>query len=879
MKKSAEIRQEFIDFFKSRGHSFVPSVPVVPIGDPTLLFINAGMNQFKDVFLGTGRRDYTRAVNSQKCVRVSGKHNDLEDVGKDYSHHTFFEMLGNWSFGDYGKHEAIVWAWELLTEVWKLPKERLYATVHLEDDEAEDIWKAETDLEAERIFRFDKDNFWEMGDVGPCGPCSEIHYDISETPGGPDLAKHPTLGINSESPGFFVEIWNLVFIRFERQADGSVVPLQEAHVDTGMGLERIAAILQDRTSNYDTDLFLPLIEKVTEISGVEYKGTLGEGKDMAHRVIADHVRMLAFSIADGVVPGNEGRGYVVRRILRRAARFGRELEVREPFLHRLVSTVTDTMGQAFPELVKRSQHISRVIKAEEDGFGVTLDRGLDLFHEVAGKVLEQGGRKISGEDAFKLYDTYGFPLDLTVLMAREKELEVDEEGFRDCMASRQEMSRTEGRFAAQLTAESWASRLNHGEKSEFLGYYQGSVKSKVLGADDNSLVLDATPFYPEAGGQVADLGVIEGPGFEFKVNDVQRSGSLIVHSGEFITGGMESVEVGSVVEARIDEDRRLATARNHTATHLLHRILLKELGESATQAGSLVSPDYLRFDFHHYEKIADELILKIESGVNEQIRANHPLKWYETDYEEALEQGAMALFGEKYEKRVRVIEVEDFSRELCGGTHVSATGQIGAFVIASESSVAAGIRRIEAYTGERAAAYLLQRSHIVSELERSLAIAPGELVGRIGTLLDEQKALAKQLAKARMQASREQIDDLVKEAETLDNGVKALAKVLKGGDMETLKGMGDSFREKCKSGAALFAAEKDGKLIFVCAVTDDLVKEGRLKAGDLVGKVAGIAGGGGGGKPHLATAGGKKVEKLAEAVEAFTGLVRDTLSE
>ena len=875
MKKSLEIRQEFIDFFESRGHTFVPSVPVVPIGDPTLLFINAGMNQFKDVFLCTGRRDYTRAVNSQKCIRVSGKHNDLEDVGRDYSHHTFFEMLGNWSFSDYGKHEAIAWAWELLTEVWKLPKERLYATVHLDDDEAEDIWKNETDLGAERIFRFDKDNFWEMGDVGPCGPCSEIHMDLGPEPASLSLAADPQKGVNSGS-GRFVEIWNLVFIRYNRQADQSLIPLEEAHVDTGMGLERICAVIQGKDSNYDTDIFQPLIRRVGEISGVDYQA--GES-GMAHRVIADHARMLAFSLADGVIPGNEGRGYVVRRILRRAARFGRELGVRQPFLYMLVSTVADIMGQAFPELIKRSQHISRVIKAEEEGFGVTLDRGLELFREVAEKVIEQGGQEIGGEDAFKLYDTYGFPLDLTVLMAREKGLEVDEESFRACMESRQKRSRADAKFVAQSTAERWSSRLNHGEKSEFLGYDSTEVESGVLGADEDALVLDATPFYPEAGGQVADRGVIEGQGFKFEVSDVQRSGSLIIHSGEFVAGSAGDVKEGSAVKARIDEQRRLATARNHTATHLLHRILLKELGESATQAGSLVSPDYLRFDFHHYEKIADELILRIETGVNEQIRANRQVSWGEMDHEKAIEQGAMALFGEKYGKRVRVIEVEGFTKELCGGTHVRATGEIGVFVIASESSVAAGIRRIEAFTGERAAAYLLKRSRLLSELEHSLAVAGQELAGRIRALLSEQKALSKELAQVKMQASRDQMDDLIKEAETLEGGVKVLAKVQRESDMDLLKGRGDSFREKCKSGAALFGAVKGDKLIFVCAVTDDLVREGKLKAGDLVGKVARIAGGGGGGKPHLATAGGKKVEKLAEAVEAFPGLVRDMLSE
>jgi len=874
MRKASEIRREFIDFFKARGHTFVPSVPVVPQGDTTLLFVNAGMNQFKDVFLGIGKRDYTRAVNSQKCIRVSGKHNDLEDVGYDTCHHTFFEMLGNWSFGDYGKKEAIVWAWELLTEIWGLPKERLFATVHLEDEEAEELWRRETDLAPEHIFRFDKDNFWEMGELGPCGPCSEIHMDLGTVPGGAELAADPQEGINSGRDRF-VEIWNLVFIQFERLADGSLKPLKQLHIDTGMGFERICAVLQGKNSNYDTDIFLPLIQRVSQISGVDY----GDGpKGIAHRVIADHVRMLTFALADGALPSNEGRGYVVRRILRRAARFGRELGVREPFIHRLVPTVVELMQDAYPELVNRSRHISRIVKAEEESFGQTLDRGIELFEELAQRVLHQGGETISGEDAFKLYDTYGFPLDLTVLMAREKGLKVDEEGFRASMKRQKERSRAEAKFVMQNQGSSWFERLGEEARSIFVGYDNSIVEATLLGADEETLVLDRTPFYPEGGGQVADRGVVRGSGFTFSVKDVQRCGELILHRGEFTEGGMQDVSPSGKVTAAIDIENRLATARNHTATHLLHRVLLQQLGESATQAGSLVSPDYLRFDFHHYEKLPEELILDIERRVNAQIRADRPVKWYETEYEKAVAEGVLALFGEKYGKRVRVVEVEGFTKELCGGTHVSSTGQIGSFVVVAESSVAAGIRRIEAYTGKRAADYLLERSHLITRMENLFSITQAELLERIRSLLEEQKSQAKELVQLRVQVSKAQIDNLLREAVTLEDGLKVVSKVFKGADMEELKAMGDAFREKCPSGAALFGSEKEGRLLFVCAVTDDLISKGKLKAGELIRRIAAIAGGGGGGRPHLATAGAKEVEKLHTAMEAFTPLVREILS-
>jgi len=878
MKKGKEIRREFIEFFTSRGHTFVPSAPVVPVGDPTLLFVNAGMNQFKDVFLGTGRREYSRAVNSQKCIRVSGKHNDLEDVGKDSKHHTFFEMLGNWSFGDYGKREAITWAWELLTEVWKLPKNRLYATVYSQDEEAAQIWQNETDIGGDRIFSYGNIfNFWEMGEVGPCGPCSEIHFDTSQKPAGVKGARDEFNGINGESPLTpFVEIWNLVFIQNERLANGELIDLPNKHVDTGMGFERICAVLQNKLSNYDTDLFWPLIEALQDISGKEYeRKKLGEGLHMAFRVVADHARMLTFALADGAVPSNEGRGYVVRRILRRASRYGRDLGMKEPFIHRLVGTVVDLMGEFYPEIVGRAQHVAQVIKAEEEGFGATLDRGLELFGEVAQKTLAAGRVTIGGEDAFRLYDTFGFPFDLTVLMAREKGLKVDEEGFRTGMENRQKKSRAEGKFAAVSAATRWAGKLPEGAESRFEGYETLTVEARVIGADECSIVLDRTPFYPEGGGQVADIGAISGKDFSFTVNNVQRTGSVIVHEGAFTEGGPDRAVKGTSATACVGAERRLSTARNHTATHLLHRALLAELGESSTQAGSLVGPDYLRFDFHHYEKLQDELILGLERRVNAEIRADRPVKWTEEDYEKAIRMGAMALFTDKYEKRVRVVEVEGFSRELCGGTHVRSTGRIGAFVVTGEAGVAAGIRRIEALTGEKAVEYLLGRSHALAEVERSYAIPAAELPARIDSLLAEQKSLSRELARARQESLRGQMDELLAGVQELPGGIKVLSRNVPEADLDSLKNVGDSFREKAGRGAALFATVADGKILFVCVVTDDLVKEGRLKAGDLVGRVARLAGGGGGGKPHLATAGGRDLGKLDQALAAFAGFVEE----
>ncbi len=874
MRSADQVRREFIEFFKQRGHTFAPSSPVVPAGDPTLLFINAGMNQFKDVFLGTGRRDYSRAVNSQKCIRVSGKHNDLEQVGRDTYHHTFFEMLGNWSFGDYGKREAITWAWELLTGLWGLPKERLYATVYLDDDEAESLWKSETDIDPAHIFRFEHENFWEMGETGPCGPCSEIHIDLGETPGPLSLAADPKRGVNSGDPRF-IELWNLVFIRFERQADHSLVPLARTHVDTGMGFERILSVLQGSNSNFETDVFRPIIDHISELSGRAY--TPGED-GTPHRVIADHVRMLTFALTDGVTPSNEGRGYVARRILRRAARFGRELGVKEPFIHKLVPTVVRVLGGAYPEISERQAHVMQVVRAEEESFGLTLDRGLEFIYGIIGRVKAAGGNMIPAEDKFRLADTYGFPPDMTDQIAREKGFGVDEAGFLALMNKQREQSRADSRFGWQSDPARWAKQLGDQAVTQFVGYDLRMTEAHVLGADENSIVLDQTPFYAESGGQTADCGEITGPGFAFRVESVRKAGSLVVHEGKFIAGGPEAARPGSVVEARIDMARRAATARNHTATHLLHRALRDLLGEGAVQAGSLVSPEYLRFDFNYYSRVPEETILEIEKRVNAVVREDRPVLTRIKPYDQAVAEGATALFGEKYESRVRVVEVEGFSQELCGGTHVRASGEIGAFVITAESSVASGVRRIEALTGARAIERLLERSHLVDSLRSMLTAGDENLAAQVDEVLRERKALQKEIDELKKEKIQQQVEkDLASNFEDLPKG-KMYVSPLMDCDVEALKLAADKFRESAGANAVgLFTSVQDGKLLFACAVTDELVKAG-VKAGELVGQVAKAAGGGGGGKPHLATAGGRQPEKLDEAVGVFRNLVREKLS-
>ncbi len=671
-----QIRQQFIDFFKEKKHTFVPSAPVIPQDDPTLLFTNAGMNQFKDVFLETGSRPYTRAVNSQKCIRVSGKHNDLEEVGHDTYHHTFFEMLGNWSFGDYYKKEAVAWAWELLTEVWKLPKDKLYATVYTDDDEAEEYWRKETDINPDHILRFgEKDNFWEMGNTGPCGPCSEIHIDLGPERCDKQEQEH-TCFVNGDC-GRYIELWNLVFIQYNRDEKGKLHPLPKKHVDTGAGFERLVAVLQNKDSNYATDVFTPLLDEISRITEVNYRQS---DEKAAFHVIADHVRMLTFSITDGGLPSNEGRGYVMRRILRRAARYGRKLNISEPFIYKIVPKLVEIMGEAYPELKERQEHVMKVIQAEEEHFNRTLDRGLEIFERIKKDLQKKKQNVIPGREVFKLYDTYGFPVDLTRILAEESGLTLDMDGFEKEMEAQRNRARAASRFEMQSSdSEAWVV-LNEGPDSHFVGYDDLAVETHIMrflvSENDIRLVMRDTPFYAESGGQVGDKGVISGEGFKLPVIDTQKDGDHIIHICNKIDDFMPQTDK---VLAEVVSFKRQNTATNHTATHLLHAALRKVLGDHVQQAGSLVEPERLRFDFTHFEKVSAEQIAEIEKIVNRKIQENIALEIRQEKFDEAKKKGAMALFGEKYGDVVRTVAVPGFSLELCGGTHVKATGDIGAF--------------------------------------------------------------------------------------------------------------------------------------------------------------------------------------------------------
>jgi alanyl-tRNA synthetase len=845
---SNEIRQSFLDFFKSKQHKIVPSAPVVPFGDPTLLFINAGMNQFKDVFLGTGKRDYSRAADTQKCIRVSGKHNDLEEVGVDTYHHTFFEMLGNWSFGDYYKKEAIEWAWELLVDVWKLAPDRLFATVYKTDEEAYELWKRF--LPEDRIFYFDdKDNFWEMGNTGPCGPCSEIHYDLTPDKSGANL-------VNAGSPEV-IEIWNLVFIQYNRKEDSSLEELKSKHVDTGMGFERITAVIQGKNSNYDTDVFMPLIEAIEKESGQKYSKELNNPTGIAMRVIADHVRTLAFAISDGALPGNEGRSYVLRRILRRGSRFARNLGFREPVMYKLVSILAGNMGSQFPELIEQKETIEKVIKGEEESFLKTLDRGLELFEQIRSELTKQNKTEISGEDAFKLTDTFGFPIDLTQLIARENGFTVDMAGFEKHMTEQKERSR-----AARKDIKQEVEMPAIDEKTIFEGYVHTSLEAKVLLAEGNKIVLDRTPFYVESGGQISDKGTIVMGGEEYEVEDVKKSGDAIIH---FCTREVEEL-TGTSAIVKIDKTRRNKIRKNHSATHLLHQALREILGDHVKQAGSLVAPDYLRFDFNHFEKVNDEQIRAIEKLVNKKIFEGHNVDIKEMPIEEAQKDDKIKMFfGDKYGDVVRVISMDpNYSKELCGGTHVANTSEIGIFKITSESSVAAGVRRIEAVTAEEVYDYI----NNLNEQINSEKLEISELHIKI-------KKLEKELKQAKVQ-QMSQSSGSITDDYTDVNGIKVIAKKFELDNMDELKGVADNMRAEMKSsGVALLAMENEGKVQLVCVSTDDIMK--KLPAGKLVGAAAKILGGGGGGRPHMATAGGKDTSKLDDMLKSFPDIVKEMM--
>ena len=864
----AEIRKTFLDFFATKGHQVVASSPLVPGNDPTLMFTNSGMVQFKDVFLGTDKRSYVRAASVQACLRAGGKHNDLENVGYTARHHTFFEMLGNWSFGDYFKRESLKWAWELLTEVYKLPNERLLATVYQEDDEAYDIWTKEIGLPAERVIRigdnkggrYKSDNFWMMADTGPCGPCSEIFYDHGEhIPGGPP-------GSPDEDGDRFIEIWNNVFMQFEMHEDGSVTPLPAPCVDTGMGLERLAAILQHVHSNYEIDLFDTLIKAAARETGCS---------DLANpslRVIADHLRATSFLVSDGVIPSNEGRGYVQRRIVRRAIRHGYKLGRKTPFFHKLVPDLVELMGDAYPNLAANAQRIAEVLKAEEERFYETLANGMEILDAALGS----GEQLLAGEVAFKLHDTYGFPLDLSADVCRERGVSVDEAGFAAAMERQKAQARAAGKFKMDKALD------YQGAGNQFVGYEQFASQAKVLAlyvdgtpvaelktGQAGIVVLDATPFYAESGGQVGDQGVLVSGSARFAVADTQKiKADVFGHHGLLEAG---TLAVGDHVDAQVDAALRAATARNHSVTHLMHKALREVLGTHVQQKGSLVNAERTRFDFAHNAPVSDEEIRRIEVIVNAEILANAATEAQLMDIESAQKTGAMMLFGEKYGEVVRVLSIGS-TRELCGGTHVQRTGDIGLFKVVAESGVAAGVRRIEAVTGAGALAYLQSLESTVADAAAALKAPAAELTNRIAQSQEQIKALEKEIAALKGKLASAQGDELVGQAVEV-NGIKVLAARLEGADAKTLRETMDKLKDKLKTAAIVLAAVDGAKVQLAAGVTADSV--GRVKAGELVNFVASQVGGKGGGKPDMAMAGGTDASKLAEALASVPGWVAE----
>ncbi len=874
---AAEIRQSFLDFYKSKQHEIVPSSPVVLQADPTLLFVNAGMNQFKEIFLGARVSQYGRVANSQKCIRVSGKHNDLEEVGHDTYHHTFFEMLGNWSFGDYYKRESIAWGWELLTKVWGLPKNRLWATVYKDDEEAITIWKEVTDIDPTHILKFaEKDNFWEMGETGPCGPCSEIHFDRMPNGCTPDMIN---AGLQE-----VIEIWNHVFMQYNRRQDGSLEELPAKHVDTGMGLERVVSVIQGKTSNYDTDIFQPVIQKMVQLSGYSYEGPGG----VAMRVIADHLRTLAFAIGDGVLPSNDGRGYVLRRLLRRAVRYGRKIGFNKPFMTALLPTLEAAMGAQYPELIQHRKEIARAILAEEESFSVTLDRGLSLFDEVAASVIATKSAVFPGDAAFKLYDTYGFPLDLTVVMAKEKGLEVDEKRFAVLMDEQRKRAR-EARKAATADADVdlVSDLVASGVKSKFVGYTVLSGKVpvlKLLGKDaagvsavvetltegqEGAILLAETPFYPEKGGQVGDRGTLSGPEGEFEVMDTrQPNEGIILHVGRVTRGKLEA---GTTLSATVDPARRAATARHHTATHLLQFVLKEIVGSSIKQAGSMVSPERLRFDFNYFQALTPAEISTVERRVNELILANGAVNVSEMALKDVPGSGIVAIFDEKYGDTVRVVNVGGYSRELCGGTHVSATGTIGSFRIISECSIASGVRRIEALTGVPAYDAMCEDRSLLEGLAKRFSVSTTEITGRVEALTEQVKTLEKQIKENENATAMQKLDGVLAAATDV-KGMKLMAAAVGEVSADALKNLADAVLVKAGSGVVVLGASSEGKAQFIVVVSPDLVKKG-VHAGKIIKEVAKVAGGGGGGQPAMARAGGKDVSKIAEAVAKASELM------
>ena len=851
---SKKIRDDFIKFFEGKKHHFVRSSPVMPIDDPTLLFTNAGMNQFKDIFLDQKKPKFKRVTNSQKCIRVSGKHNDLEEVGVDHYHHTFFEMLGNWSFGDFYKKEAIIWSWELLTDVWKLDKSRLWVTVYKDDDESADLWIKHTDVDPSRVLKFgNKDNFWEMGETGPCGPCSEIHYYI-----GDDITKQNQKGVNVEPD--YRELWNLVFIQYNRKSDKSLENLSSKHVDTGLGLERMVATLNNLDDHYLTDLFKPIIDEIISISGKDYNFENG----VPHRVISDHLRMISFSLSDGVMPSNEGRGYVVRRVLRRAARFGRVLGIHNEFLYSLVDKLIEILGDTYQELIEKREHIKNVIKSEEESFGRTLDRGLKLFEEICNA---SKSKTISGENVFKLYDTYGFPVDLTQLLASERGFDIDSEQFESLMRMQKEKGRSHNKFNQNEDSLEWTVLNEDSTSSIFVGYDKDKINSKVLkyrelNNKNIEIVLKKTPFYAESGGQVGDSGVMKSEEFTFKVTDTYFQGEDICHLGKVISGEFKFLK-DKEVTAIIDSDRRQKIKLNHTATHLLHRALKNVLGDHVQQAGSLVAEDRLRFDLTHYQKISDLELIEIENIINDVIRENLVLHIENKDFEIAKKEGAQALFGEKYDDIVRVIDIDQFSKELCGGTHVNRTGDIGVFKIISESSLASGVRRIEALTGQSALSYFNKRNNVLIDLAQEFKCTELELKERAKSLqlgLKKANNLINELNEIKVDKTVN--DFLAANKSELKNNVNIISGSLESLEINPQK-FGDIIREKISSKSVVLLSIKGNQNLLLCIVTNDLSDD--IKAGDIIKFISSKLGFGGGGSKTFAMASFKESKILIEA--------------
>ncbi|NVH74400.1 alanine--tRNA ligase [Paraburkholderia sp. JPY432] len=873
--KAAEIREKFLKFFESKGHTIVRSSSLVPGNDPTLLFTNSGMVQFKDVFLGAESRPYSRATTAQRSVRAGGKHNDLENVGYTARHHTFFEMLGNFSFGDYFKRDAIHYAWELLTEVYKLPKDKLWVTVYQEDDEAHDIWAKEVGVPVERIIRigdnkgarYASDNFWQMADTGPCGPCSEIFYDH-----GPDVWGGPP-GSPEEDGDRYIEIWNLVFMQFNRDAQGNMTPLPKQCVDTGMGLERIAAVLQHVHSNYEIDLFQALIQAAGRETGVT------DLTNNSLKVIADHIRACSFLIVDGVIPGNEGRGYVLRRIVRRAIRHGYKLGKKGSFFHRLVADLVAQMGEAYPELAQAEQRVTEVLRQEEERFFETIEHGMSILEAALADLDAKGGKTLDGELAFKLHDTYGFPLDLTADVCREREVTVDEAAFDDAMARQREQARAAGKFKmAQGLEYSGAKTTFHGYEEIVFDdakvvalYVDGASVQQVQAGQPAVVVLDHTPFYAESGGQVGDQGVLANASTRFAVADTLKvQADVVGHHGTLEQG---TLKVGDVVKAEIDAVRRARTARNHSATHLMHKALREVLGSHVQQKGSLVDADKTRFDFAHNAPMTDEQIRRVEEIVNAEVLANAPGIVRLMSYDDAVKGGAMALFGEKYGDEVRVLDL-GFSRELCGGTHVNRSGDIGFFKIVMEGGVAAGIRRVEAITGDNAVRYVQELEARVNAAAAVLKAQPAELTQRIGQVQDQVKALEKELSALKSKMASSQGDELAGQAIEV-GGVHVLAATLEGADVKTLRETVDKLKDKLKSAAIVLASVEGGKVSLIAGVTADASK--KVKAGELVNFVAQQVGGKGGGRPDMAQAGGTEPANLPAALAGVKSWVEGQL--